>query len=110
MTLTLVPKNPKAETTKAAKTAKTAKATKAKNLNPDNNITLEEVAHNLGYSDEWIFKNIINAMGAIGMIYANHAEEDGIAFLINTGQEDYNVEIIVHKVPLDTKSSRGLDS
>jgi hypothetical protein len=49
-------------------------------------------------------------MRAIGMIYADHAEEDGIAFLINTGHEEYNVEIIVHKVPLDMKSSRGLDS
>ena len=91
-------------------TKSTVETTVEPTIKPDTSITLEEVAHNLGYSDEWIFKNIINAMGAIGMIYANHAEEDGIAFLINTGQEDYNVEIIVHKVPLDTKSSRGLDS
>jgi hypothetical protein len=91
-------------------TKSTVETTVEPTIKPDTSITLEEVAHNLGYSDEWIFNSIINAMGAIGMIYANHAEEDGIAFLINTGQEDYNVEIIVHKVPLDVKSSPRLDS
>lgn len=104
MTLTLVPKKPKPTTTKEA-TKDTTKDT----LTPDTSITLEELAHNLGYSNEWIIKSIINAMGAIGMIHANEYGENGIAFFINTG-EDYNVEIIVHKVPLDNKSSPRLDS
>jgi hypothetical protein len=55
MTLTLVPKKPKTNKNE------TETETETENLNPDTNITLEEVAHNLGYSDEWIFKNIINA-------------------------------------------------
>ena len=104
MTLTLVPKKPKPTTTKEA-----SKDTSKDTLTPDTSITLEELAHNLGYSNEWIIKSIINAMGAIGMIHANEYGENGIAFFINTG-EDYNVEIIVHKVPLDNKSSPRLDS
>lgn len=106
MTLKLVPK--KSKTIKDPITD-TIKDTIKDTLTPDTSITLEEVAHNLGYSDAWIIKNIINAMGAIGMIHANEYGENGIAFLINTG-EDYNVEIIVHKVPLDMKSSPRLDS
>lgn len=108
MTLTLVPKKPKPTTTKEATKEANMDTTKDI-LTPDTSITLEELAHNLGYSNEWIIKNVINAMGTIGMIHANEYLENGIAFLINTG-EDYDVEIIVHKVPLDRKSSPRLDS